>query len=103
MSLAQISLAAECITLARVDFMQKVVMGPIFQLVGAALGGEVDGGAPETEGQRRGRKPGKTRRRQKKTSQATKVVTPEQVERAKARDGHIAAMAARFGIPIHNG
>lgn len=108
MSFRQISLAAECVTLARVEFAQKVVMEPIFQLVSGLVGGEVETSEPETEAQRRRRgkrrgKPAPRKRGAAKKKGATEITTDEQRARARARDAHIAAIAARFGIPINDG
>lgn len=51
MSLNQIALAAECITLARLDFAQKVYLDPLLGLVQAVMKKK-----PETSAQRKSKK-----------------------------------------------
>jgi hypothetical protein len=77
MSLGQIALAAECVTLARVDFAQKVYIEPLLGLVQAVVKSP-----PQTAAEKR--------RRRKGSAPAS----------AAERDARISAAAANLGIEI---
>lgn len=86
MSFTQIALAAECITLARVDFAQKVVMEPILELAQAVVRKR-----PTTSSERAS---------QAKKKKASPKVKGSTQDRAKARDEAIFGAASALGITI---
>lgn len=78
MSLSQIALAAECITLARIDFAQKVYLEPLLSLVGSVK-------KPPQTGKERNRLRAKQGR-----------------QTAEQRDAKISALASTLGIDIED-
>lgn len=92
MTLEQIAFAAECVTLARLDFLSKAVLDPILVGLGVERKSE-----PELEADRQARaREGKKRNkgaRQKERPQRT----PEE------RDAAIYRAARHWGIPITEG
>lgn len=88
MTMDQIALAAECVTMARVEFVSRVFLDPILTILGGEMKNE-----PETEAARQARTTRKGKATRTRTPKKPKM-TPEQ------RDQRILAMAARFGIEV---
>ena len=92
MTLDQIALAAESITIARLEFTRAVFLAPLEQLVEQLAGVKVGGREAEIEADRSAKR--RTGRRKKA---GPKKRTAEE------RDARIIAMAAMHGIPIVEG
>lgn len=93
MTLDQIALAAECVTLARLEFLQAVVLSPLEGIVEALAGVKMESTPAETEAERQAKA---RERRGRRGPKKKKKRTPEE------RDAAILAMAARMGIPIED-
>lgn len=93
MTLPQISLVAECVTLARVDFVQTVIMEPALALVQAVVKKK-----PQTARQRAE----EVRRKGKKKTRKTGPMGKDAQKRAEARDAHNLQVAAALGIQIED-
>lgn len=91
MTLDQIALAAECVTLARLEFVRAVFLSPAEQILEQLVGVKVESTDAETEATREEK--ARARRRGKRTPRKKKK-TPEE------RDAAILAMASMMGIPI---
>lgn len=91
MTLDQIALAAECVTLARLEFIRAVFLSPAELILEQLVGVKLEGAEAETEATRQEK--ARAKRRGKRPPRKKKK-TPEE------RDAAILAMAASMGIPI---
>jgi len=91
MTLEQVALAAECITLARLEFVKAVVLDPAISILEQVAGVKVESTDAETEATREEKA---RAARRKKRGPRRKKKTPEE------RDAAILAMAASLGLPI---
>lgn len=92
MTLDQIALAAECVTLARLEFIRAVFLSPAELILEQLVGVKLEGAEAETEATRQEK--ARAKRRGKRPPRKKKKKTPEE------RDAAILAMAASMGIPI---
>lgn len=92
MTLPQIALVAECVTLARVDFAQSVFMEPLLALVQAVVKKK-----PQT-----GRQRAEAKKKTGKSGRKGQPVPKDAQKRAEARDSRNAQLAAMLGIPIED-
>jgi hypothetical protein len=92
MTMDQIALAAECITLARVEFIRATIVSPAEQILEQFVGATLTGTEPETESNRAAR--AAARRAGARPKKSTR--TPEE------RDANIMAVAARWGMTIES-
>lgn len=93
MTMQQVALAAECISLARGEFLNAAVYRPLAQAL-EGLGLKLETSAPESEAERLDAARG--RARGKKGGRKLRHKTPEE------RDAAIYRAAAQWGFPIED-